>query len=147
MIEIDSELVSIPVPKRHLTRVYGFIASLESADGISQESLGLNGDGKKKEWTAELIRRQFLESPDTIKRFEKLLAERAGTWLSTSEIAQALGASHGTKTIAGALGAYGRRVSNRYQMSTWPFETRWIHEEGQQSYCMPSEVAEIIGSL
>src|SRR4051794_4259555 len=87
MAETDSELVSIPVPKRHLTRVYGFIASLEGTDGISQAALGLNGDGSTKEWTPELIRRQFLESPDTIKRFEKLLAEHEGKWLSTSDIA------------------------------------------------------------
>lgn len=147
MTEIDSELVSIPVPKRHLTRVYGFIASLESAEASSQAPLGLNGDGNRKEWTPELIRRQFVESPDTIKRFEKLLADHEGAWLSTSDIAQALGAARGTKTIAGALGAYRRRVSNRYQMGTWPFETRWIHEERQQSYCMSSEVAEIIKSL
>ena len=142
MTEINSELVSIPVPKRYLTRVYGFIASLESADETS-----LNGDGKRKEWTPELIRRQFLESPDTMKRFEKLLAEHDGTWLSTSSIAETLGTARGARTIAGALGAYGRRVANRYRMSTWPFETRWIHDEGQQSYCMPSEVAEIIRPL
>ena len=147
MTDIDSEFVSIPIPKRHLMRVYGFIASLESVDGTPQARVGVNGDGKEKEWTPELIRRQFLESPDTIKRFEKLLADHEGTWLSTSNIAQALGAARGAKTIAGALGAYGRRVSNRYRMSTWPFENRWIHEEKQQSYCMPSEVAEIIKSL
>jgi hypothetical protein len=144
--DVDSEFVSIPVPKRYLTRVYGFIASLESADAGFQAPPSLNGDGKR-EWTPELIRRQFLESPDTIRRFEKLLAEHEGTWLSTSEIAQALGAARGAKTIAGALGAYGRRVSNRYGMSDWPFENRWIHEQGQQSYCMSSEVAEIIRSL
>ena len=147
MTDIDSEFVSIPVPKRHLTRVYGFIASLDGAEGTQRARVGVNGDGKEKEWTPELIRRQFLESPDTIKRFEKLLADHEGTWLSTSNIAQALGAARGAKTIAGALGAYGRRVSNRYRMSTWPFENRWIHEEKQQSYCMPSEVAEIIKSL
>jgi hypothetical protein len=147
MTEIDSELVSIPVPKRYLMRVYGFIASLESADETSQMHPGLNGDGEPKEWTPELIRRQFLESPDTIRRFEKLLAEHHGTWLSTSSIAETLGAARGARTIAGALGAYGRRVANRYRMSTWPFETRWIHDEGQQSYCMPSEVAQIIRSL
>ncbi len=147
MTDIGSEFVSIPVPKRHLTKVYGFIASLESAEGIPQAGVGVNGDGKGTEWTPELIRRQFVESPDTIKRFEKLLANHEGTWLSTSTIAQALGTARGPKTIAGALGAYGRRVSNRYRMSTWPFQNRWIHEEGQQSYCMPSEVAEIIKSL
>lgn len=147
MTDSASEFISIPVPKRHLTRVYGFIASLELPEGTTQARVGLNGDGKQKEWTPELIRRQFVESPDTIKRFERLLADHEGTWLSTSNIAQALGAARGAKTIAGALGAYGRRVSNRYRMSTWPFENRWIHEEGQQSYCMPSEVAEIIKAL
>jgi hypothetical protein len=146
MADTDTDFVSIPVPKRHLTRVYGFIAALEDAQATAQAAVG-NGDGKEKIWTPELLRRQFMESPDTIKRFQKLLAAHEGTWLSTSKIADALGAARGAKTVAGALGAYGRRVSNRYRMSTWPFENRWMHEEGQQSYCMPSEVAEIIKSL
>src|SRR5688572_26147685 len=100
MTDVDSEFLSIPVPKRHLTRVYGFIASLESAEGTPDARVNLNGDGKEKEWTPELIRRQFLESPDTIRRFQKLLAEHEGTWLSTLNIAQALGAARGAKTIA-----------------------------------------------
>jgi hypothetical protein len=100
---------------------------------------------EEKEWTADLIRRQFVESPDSIKAFERVLADHQDTFLTTSEVAKILGTV--SKSIAGALGAYGRRTSNRYEMKTWPFETRWVHDEGQMSYCMKPEVAEIIKSL
>jgi hypothetical protein len=82
-----------------------------------------------------------------MKAFQKHLADHPGTWFSTTDMAMAQNAERGSKTIAGALGAYGRRVSNRYGMKTWPFEDRWHHVEGQQYYSMTPEVADIINAL
>lgn len=146
MESISNEYVSVLVPKRHLAKVYGLIATLESESEASPEVVEVTKT-KEDGWTPELIRRQFEESPETIRRFQRLLADHQGEWLSTSDIATALDADRGSKTIAGALGAYGRRVSNRYGMKTWPFANRWLHTEGQQSYCMNPEVAEIIKAL
>jgi hypothetical protein len=146
MESMSNEYVSVLVPKRHLTKVYGLIATLEGESEVTPEVAPAT-ETEEDGWTPELIRRQFEESPETIQRFQKLLADHQGEWLSTSDIATALNAKKGSKTIAGALGAYGRRVSNRYSMKTWPFAWRWLHAEGQQSYCMSPEVADIIKAL
>jgi hypothetical protein len=146
MESMSNEYVSVLVPKRHLAKVYGLIATLEGESDISPE-VATATETKEDGWTPELIRRQFEESPETIQRFQRLLADHQDEWLSTSDIATALNAQKGSKTIAGALGAYGRRVSNRYSMKTWPFANKWLHTEGQQSYCMSPEVADIIKPL
>jgi hypothetical protein len=145
MTDASSELVSILVPKEHLAKVYGFIATLDG-DG-SQTPAPATTTTEETTWTPELIRRQYAESPKFIKHFQQLLAKRPGEWLTTKEVATALNAPRGSKTVAGALGAYGRRVSNRYGMRTFPFERQWLHAEGQQSFSMTAEVAAIITAL
>ena len=141
------DYVEVLVPKQHLTRVYGFIASLDTVSETAASPTEVKTAQEAKEWTPELIKTQFTDSPDSIKAFQKYLAARPGTWSSTSEIAAALNAAKGSKSIAGALGAYGRRTSNRYGMTGWPFEYKWNHVEGQQYYSMTPEVAEIIDAL
>lgn len=140
MPETNSDFVSVLVPKLHLKQVYGFLATLgdEPAKSPSEEG---------RPWSPELIRRQFEESQDTIKRLQKILANKPGERFLTSDLASQLKAHKGSKTIAGALGAYGRRVANRYDMTSWPFDATWEHAEGQMSYCMRTDVADIINGL
>lgn len=139
MPDTDSDLVSILVPKLHLKQIYGFIGAL-GGPATPPADAG-------RPWSPNLIRRQFEESPDTIKRLQKILANKPGERFLTSDLASQLKAEKGSKTVAGALGAYGRRVANRYKMTTWPFDTAWNHAEGQQSYCMKEDVADIIKGL
>ncbi len=138
MTDTDSELVSILVPKLHLKEIYGFISTLDSAAGEPKKGI---------DWPADLVRRQFNESPEIIKRFQKLLASHPGQKFHTSEIASQLKAAKGAKSIAGALGAYGRRVANRYKMKTFPFDQAWDHAKHEQSHWMKTDVATIIKSL
>lgn len=63
------------------------------------------------------------------------------------ELAEALGAQYGWSTIAGALGAYSRRVKNRYKRSSFPFQQRWDYKSGRTYHSMTPEVAEVIKSL
>jgi hypothetical protein len=147
MTDENGALVSVMVPRKHLAAVYGLIATLENPASGSGEAPTSPTAEAEDEWTEDLIRRQYLESPPTIKEFQQLLARNPGQWLSTSNIADELNAANGSKTIAGALGAYGRRTTNRYKMTSWPFENRWIHDEGQQSYCMNPEIAKLIRGL
>jgi hypothetical protein len=144
MTDTDTEFVSIPVPAKHVTRVYGFIASLNGG-----AELPSRGDAVEKgtDWTDELIERQFNESPEFMQRFQKLLAEEPDQWFSTTTMAKRLNARKGSKTVAGALGAYGRRTSHRYAMKGWPFQYRWNHSEEQQYYSMDKKTAEIIRGL
>lgn len=127
--------------KVHLNKIYGFISTL---DGLAATNAAAK-DGTV--WTPELIRRQFDESQDTIKRFQKILANHPERKFLTSEVATQLKAKRGSKTMAGALGAYGRRTQNRYKMQTWPFKAEWNHAKGEQTYWMEADVAAVINGL
>lgn len=138
------EFVSILVPKRHLTQIYGYIASLNGTATVAKETAP---EAKDDEWDRELIERQYRESPDSMKQFQKHLAANPGREFSTTEVADAIGAEYGWNSVAGALGAYGRRVKNRYKRSTFPFQQRWNHEKGEMMHSMTPEVAAIINEL
>lgn len=140
------EFVSIPVPRGYVTQVYGFIASLESGGRETQvEASSASAAATLSEsWPEDLIIRQYRESPDSMKKFQQYLAQHAGQDFSSTEIAEAIGAEYGWNSIAGALGAYGRRVKNRYKRSTFPFNQHWDHEHGEMRHGMTPEVAEII---
>ncbi len=143
-----NEYVSILVPKQYLTKIYGFIASLDNPHS-SPEPLQAQAAGNHEEtWDRELIIRQFIESPDSMKKFQKFLADHPGEAFSTSQMAEALGVAGGWNSVAGALGAYGHRVKNRYQMfHSFPFQSKWDHGAGESMHSMTPDVAEIIKSL
>jgi len=136
MSDTNSELISIHVPKEYLKEIYGFISTLGPARAAEKKS--------EPQWLPELIARQFDESPDIIKRFQKILASQPGKKIYTAEMATKLKAAKGSKTVAGALGAYGRRVLNRYKMPAWPFKTEWDHVKKEQCYWMDADVAALI---
>ena len=143
----QTEFVNVAVPREHVTKVYGYIASLDGSETAVASTSGSESEQENNGWGEDLIRRQFAESPPTIQQFQRHLAANPGQWISMTDIAKALNATYGSKTIAGALGAYGRRTSNRYAMKNWPFNTRWNHTQGQQHYSMTPEVARIIDSI
>jgi hypothetical protein len=145
-MENSNEFVNIPVPRQYVTQVYGFIASLESDGGESRvdTSPGSDAATMSESWPEDLIIRQYRESPESMKKFQQYLAEHAGQDFSSSQIAEAIGAEYGWNSIAGALGAYGRRVKNRYKRSTFPFKQNWDHQNGEMRHGMTPEVAEII---
>jgi hypothetical protein len=107
------------------------------------------GDAEEaKEWTPELIKRQFIESPDSMTEFQKHLAAHPGHWFSMTDIAAAQNAAKGRSRSPVRLARTVARTANRYAMKTWPFEFKWNHVEGhQQYYSMTPEVAEIIVTL
>jgi len=143
----NSEFVNIPVPRQYVTQVYGFIASLGGHVGESAGQSASSADtvtDADESWTEDLIVRQYRESPPSMKKFQQFLAENAGKDFSSTEIAEAIGAEHGWNSIAGALGAYGRRVKNRYKRSSFPFNQSWDHANGEMRHGMTPDVAEII---
>ncbi len=50
----------------------------------------------------------------------------------------------GYRRLPGALGAFGRRVKNRYSKSTWPFKAEWSYAENVMHYEMDPWTAEQI---
>lgn len=157
MANDDTEFITIPVPRKYVSQVYAFIGSLDSKSSADEASAAFDPnadpaatDKTRKPWTAgdrELIIRQFRESPPSMKKFQLYLAENAGQDFSSTEIAEAIGAEHGWNSIAGALGAYGRRVKNRYKRRSFPFQQEWDHQHGEMRHSMTPEVAEIIREL
>src|SRR5689334_16722535 len=99
------EYVSVLVPKKHLTRIYAFLGSLEEQILAPEAPKEAAQNGKGAGWTLELIERQYREASPFMKRFEQHLAANPGQEFSTREMATALNAERGWNSVAGALGA------------------------------------------
>jgi hypothetical protein len=135
------DLVQVFVPRRHLAQVYAFIASLEGV-GAEPSAAAHTEDG----WDEALIRRMYEESPTTVKRMLRALAEAPDEELTTDDLAAAMKPGANWNSVAGAFGAFGRRVKNRYRRSTWPFEMRWDNDLSRAFYKMSPAVGDIIKS-
>ena len=149
------DLVKVLVPRRHLSQVYGFIARLEAsemgsaprvpivtADDHTQSS-GSDGD----EWTQSRLRRMVHESPPAMVKILEALAAKPGQWLSTADLAAAISPEANWQTVAGTLGAAGRRVASRYGLDSFPFENRFDHAARARRCRMSDETARAINQL
>ena len=75
MNDQSMELVSILVPKQHLSRIYGYISTLDSPN-TTNGTVGEPEDSP--EWTPDLVRRQYVESPDIMKRLDTIFPGPGG---------------------------------------------------------------------
>lgn len=140
----NDELVNVLVPKRHLSRVYGLIAELEKgvepkANGSPPVPAGSDHD----DWTASRIRRMVEQSPPAMRDILKAMATRAGDWLTTEDLAKSIEANPDAdwNTVAGTIGAFGRRMRNRYGIDTPPFEKKRDHDRRCKVYRMDNAMA------
>lgn len=150
------ELVNVPVPRRHLSQVYGFIAGLEGIESpvpamsgiaeVSSPSASRGGGATESndEWTQSRLRRMVSESPPAMLKILRTLSERPGEWLTMNELAKCIRPDADWKTVGGTLGAFGRRVRNRYGLESWPFESRFDHEVSGMVSRMSDEIARLI---
>lgn len=149
------DLVNVLVPRRHLSQVYGFIARLETGEGQSPTSgpttavtTTANGAGASTvdsdEWTPSRLRRMVDESSPALLEILRALANRPGDWLPMSELAKGIGPEADWNTVAGTLGAFGRRVKSRYGLESWPFDNRFDHEIDGRVCRMSEETARLI---
>jgi hypothetical protein len=134
------------VPRSLVTRVYGFIAQLEDGLLPSNSKDTAKDVGFNEEWTPARIRRAVEESPPAMRDILQALADRPGEPLTTHQLAQAIqgNANADWKTVAGTLGAFSRRVSNRYGLESLPFKSTWDHAEGCSVHRMAPEMASSI---
>ena len=142
----NDELVSVMVPKKHLAKVYGLIARLDSGEPSERATESENGSAASNdpdEWTPSRIRKTVEQSPPAMRNILRRLAERTGEWLTTQDLAEAIENNPDAdwKTVAGTLGAFGRRVANRYGLETWPFEEKHDHNVGGRVYRMSADMA------
>jgi hypothetical protein len=145
------ELVNVLVPRKHLSQVYGLIAQLEGAapstPAIVDEQPAAHG--ATDEWTPSRLRTMVEDSGPAMRDLLRAMASRPGDWLTTQDLAAALKNKPKAdwNTIAGTLGAFGRRVKSRYGLETWPFQVKRDHENHCWIYSMNPDVAKKILAL
>lgn len=133
MMAIPAELVS---------------AVTELVEGRRPGSLNPDSPATSKEgfvhgWDRESVWRAYRESADKMRHLLLFLANHADQEISSAELAEALDARFGWNTVAGMLGAFGRRCANRYGRSKPMWEFRY-DDEGRILITMPAAVAEVI---
>ena len=111
------------------------------------EFAGYEGGTVTEAWTRGEIERAFRQSPPSIRKIQKALADWPGQPLTTADFATAMGPGNNPANVAGALGAYGRGVRSRYGKHTWPFSTVRNHEANAWEYTMPPDTAQVIHAL
>jgi hypothetical protein len=135
---MTDDLVNVAVPRRHLARVYGLIAELDGGGIATPAPAAGNGND---EWTPSRIRRMVQESDTAMRAILTALATHPEEWLTTTNLAAAIGGSADWNTVAGTLGAFGRRRKSRYGLDTMPYERRRQPGVGKVLR-MPKEIAE-----
>lgn len=147
-LENNVDLVEILVPRSLVMDVYGFIA--EKSGSLTHKAQRRSDAAKATElsgkWDASLIKRMYQESDKNMRAILDYLAARSGETVTALDLVNVLKEVRDDKkatrlTLAGTLGAFGRRVKSRYKRDGWPFEASWSHEEGQNHYRMSGEVA------
>lgn len=140
----ESELVTVLVPKQHLAKVYGLIARLDDETVAPPQPQTPSDAGVVDgEWTQMRIRTAVQQSPPAMRDILQALATRPGEWLTTHDLAEAITGNPDAdwKTVAGTLGAFGRRISSRYGLASLPFEGRYDHSAGCRVHRMTPEIA------
>jgi hypothetical protein len=136
----DNEFINVPVPAKWVTKVFELVAQLEAdqpGPAAPQQDEGVPLDGAL---TQALVERMYRESEGAHRRLLEYLAQHPDEWLDSQAVADGLGLKHGRKSLAGSLGAFGRRADHRYN-GLKPFESRWDPDSYLARLQMSSEVA------
>ena len=147
-VHSPEELVSVMVPRRLLSAVYGFIATNE-ASAQSTETGALH-----RGWTAPMILEAYNAASERMRTLLDLLASRPGEKLTIQDFEKALGAEEEKENfINGVLGAFGRLTNQRFaarlpdRANTSPFTVSKDIRNNQWYYEMPESVADVIKSI
>jgi len=125
MSKDNIEFINVPVPVQHVTAVYELIARLAAGGGPDRTEVSVSPEkGKAPTLSEGLVSRMYGESEPAHRRFLEYLAEHPDQWLDSQSVADGLGLEHGRKSLAGSLGAFGRRAEHRYG-GLKPFESHW----------------------
>ncbi len=137
----------VPTPREFVGDVYALLARLmANNDEQVRNNLSTAADDEEITLTPALIRRMYEDSYEPHRRLFKFLATRPDEWIFPDDIVEALELGNGAKSLAGMLGAFGRRAKHRYG-GLRPFESRWDVDAGQSKHRMTAEVAAVIDEL
>jgi hypothetical protein len=133
---MSKEFINVPIPAEHVTKVFEFVAGLDS------EVRGDHQSPREQPMvlTEYLVTRMYRESEDAHRRLLEFLASHPDEWLDSQEVADGLGLQFGRKSLAGSLGAFGRRADHRYGGQK-PFESHWDDGDYLVKLRMSQEVA------
>ncbi|MGO9322655.1 MAG: hypothetical protein ACLQBY_17890 [Solirubrobacteraceae bacterium] len=138
----------VPTPRQFVGEVYALLARLmgTTPPEIIDEA-GVPDDDSGPVTTDEaLIRRIYEESHEAHRRMLKRLAESPDKWVYGNQLAAALELAGGKKSLAGMLGALGRRSNHRYEGKR-AFYSEWDHLAYEMKHMMPASVAKVIATL
>ncbi|MCB0857457.1 MAG: hypothetical protein KDB57_04975 [Solirubrobacterales bacterium] len=136
MSDASTDFIAVQVPARYVTRVYELISRLEREDAEISDA---ENAPPAPALTKELVARMYRESKESHEQLMLYLADHAGEWQTTREIAKALGEKRGT--VGAYLSTFSRRATNRYG-GVKPWESRDIADGSQVEHRMTPEVAE-----
>ncbi len=146
----SNEFVYIPVRSSRLSDVFAFMAELESSkDRVRVEEAAQDGQVTTEGdpgLDRALLERMYRESHEAHRGLIEYLAEHPEEWHYTGDLAAALGLPHGARSLAGMLGAFGRRAQHRYGGQT-PWISEWDAGVHEAKHRMASEVAEQITAI
>jgi hypothetical protein len=141
------EYVQFPVPKDRITDVAIFLyghgeAMPEATEAPPAPKVPMSGEQRN-----ELLTRIYMESEPTFRRLLILLAERPqpDKPMYYPDVRKAMGYTNPRK-LPGALGAYGRRTSHRYN-KFWPFVRQHDAVRGQYYLTMTTNDAAFLREL
>ncbi|MBK6749678.1 MAG: hypothetical protein IPG67_06625 [Acidobacteria bacterium] len=116
------------VPAERVMEVYAYLANTPpTAPGgkVDSTSVGETGDiqqhfrlPESRDWPEALLQRAYRESSPAMKAVLDILIEKAGKTVHSYEMIAAISKVRSKEcnhhTLAGTVGAFGRRVANRY---------------------------------
>lgn len=132
--------VPVPVREEYVPRVIALLADLDRGIAVDGATAQVEADGPKVVLDSNVVIRMYMDSETRHRELLEYLASRAGEWVYTSEIAEALGVTTGSKGMAGVFGAFGRRAKHRYEGAK-PWELAWEPTRGEARYRVDPEVA------
>jgi len=137
---VSTEFIMVPVPRDRVQEVYRLLATEPVLP-----TAALTGEEEAEPWTDSDITRAYRESPPRMKLFLDYLASMPGQAVTSEETAKAV--DYTRHQQAGMLGAFGRRVKNRYGRSTWFFEYGWNDKRGEWTYSMEAGPAKVLRGI
>lgn len=139
--------VMMAIPAELVPAVTAFLETQGTEQ--SRAPQGGDGDGEGGErgfvhgWDRATVLRAYRESADNMRDLLDFLAWNPNREVSAPELADAVEAKYGWNTVAGMLGAFGRRSLNRYGRSKPMWEYRY-DSQGRTLITMPEGPAEAI---
>jgi hypothetical protein len=134
--------VLMAIPAELVAPVTEFIESHEP-DGLGEAGSGSPPDRLLNGWERSTVRRAYRESGDNMRRLLDFMANSPGREISSYELADSIEARYGWNTVAGMLGAFGRRSANRYGLDQPMWALRY-DADGRVLLTMPSDTAEAL---